>query len=161
MQVKLKPPWSALGWVTAILNKIGGSVGTPGSVSSFAESLSSVYWMGLSKDDIVVVQWRVTRLSERTHAKLLDEACLSGAKCSDQYMRNLNCLASELAFLVMLFSLLYDNASSLSQNDHDQPLDGHPLQFTLFWFLKSKVTWKLNLCLENLLIDKMIFQLHQ
>ena len=132
MQVKLKPLWSALRWVTAILHKIGGSVATPGSVSSFAESLSSVYWMGLSKDDTVVVQWSVTRLSERTRAKLLDEACLSGAKCSDQYMRNLNCLANELAFLVMLFSLLYDNASSLSQSDSDQPLDGR--HYSLHYF---------------------------
>ena len=145
MQVKLKPP-----------HKIGGSVTTPGSVSSFAESLSSVYWMGLSKDVTDVVRWSDTRLSERTHAKLLDEACLSGAKCSDQYMRNLNCLASELAFLVMLFSLLYDNASSLWS-----ALGWATITVYTLLFLKSKVTWKLNLYLENLLIDKMIFQLHK
>ena len=30
-----------------------------------------------------------------------DEAALRRGKCSDQYMRNLYCLASELAFLVM------------------------------------------------------------
>ena len=48
-----------------------------------------------------VVRWRGARHSERTHVKLRDEASLRRGKCSDQYMRNLYCLASELAFLVM------------------------------------------------------------
>ena len=40
-------------------------------------------------------------------------------KCSDQYMRNLYCLASELAFLVSLMIMHV----KLSQSEHDQPLD--------------------------------------
>ena len=44
--------------------------------------------------------WRWLTL---THIKLRDEASLRRGKWSAQYMRNLYCLASELAFLVMRF----------------------------------------------------------
>ena len=47
-----------------------------------------------------VVRCRGTGHSERTHVKLREEASLRRGKCRDQYMRNLYCLARELAFLV-------------------------------------------------------------
>ena len=126
MHVKPKRAWSALGWVTATVRyKIGGSVVTPRFVGllhrhkgyggvcpwTTVEIVWCRYGRACTEITVGVVGWRGARLSERTHTKLRDKASLRRGKWSDQFMRNLYCLASELAFLVMWKSLPHDHTS--------------------------------------------------
>ena len=89
MHVKPKRVWSALGWVTATVCKIGGSVMTevwwPAAWRAWSSEGHKDYGRVCPRTLVDVVRWRGAGPSERTHVKLQDEASLRRGKCSNQY----------------------------------------------------------------------------
>jgi hypothetical protein len=53
----------------------------------------------------------IAKQPERTHVMLRDVTSLRRGKCSGKYKGNLYCLASELAFLAMRYSVSLDHTS--------------------------------------------------